>query len=196
MEHLTVGQAAEALGLSVPTVKRYIYNGTLKAAKLPGGQHRIPRSEVERLLSIGEPESIPDDATDAERTRVLEKWVTELQLEVERLGASLEVLSAACVRGFDLHRTPTPDRPAGSHTVAVLGPGCKRCEALYEMTKRVLAEMDAPGVTVEHVTDLNRIVEYGPLLTPALVVDGAVLLSGKTPNDRKLRALLAEALSS
>ncbi len=194
MEHLTVGQAADALGLSVPTVKRYIYHGTLKAAKLPGGQHRIPRSEIERLLAVGEPDEIPEDATDAERTRMLEKWVTELQLEVERIGGALEVLSAACVKGLDMPPTPVPERATGEHAVLVLGPGCKRCEALYEMTKRVLAEMNAPGVMLEHVTDLNRIVEHGPLLTPALVVDGVVLLSGKTPNERKLKALLSEAL--
>jgi excisionase family DNA binding protein len=46
MDYLTVSEAADVLQLSVPTIKRYIYEGKLKSTKLPGGQHRIARSET------------------------------------------------------------------------------------------------------------------------------------------------------
>ncbi|NLB97219.1 MAG: helix-turn-helix domain-containing protein [Armatimonadetes bacterium] len=56
MHYLTIAEAAEALHLSVPTIKRYIYEGKLRSTKLPGGQHRIPQSEIDRILS---PEAAP-----------------------------------------------------------------------------------------------------------------------------------------
>ena len=83
MEYMNLSEAAKALQLSVPTVKRYIYEGKLRSAKLPGGQHRIANSEIERLLSAGDqlPTGEAPAAADA-RVEVLERWVTDLQEEV------------------------------------------------------------------------------------------------------------------
>jgi molybdopterin-binding protein len=47
---LTARQAATALGISYPTVKNWIYSGKLKTVKTPGGHHRVPDSELDRLL--------------------------------------------------------------------------------------------------------------------------------------------------
>ena len=43
-------EAANILGISYPTIKQWIYRGQLKTAKTPGGHHRIPESEIDRLL--------------------------------------------------------------------------------------------------------------------------------------------------
>ncbi len=43
-------EAANILGVSYPTLKQWIYNGKLKTAKTPGGHHRVPESEIDRLI--------------------------------------------------------------------------------------------------------------------------------------------------
>jgi molybdopterin-binding protein len=43
-------EAAGILGISYPTLKQWIYNGKLKTAKTPGGHHRVPESEIDRLI--------------------------------------------------------------------------------------------------------------------------------------------------
>ena len=202
MRHLTVSEAAEALQLSVPTVKRYIYDGKLRSTKLPGGQHRIPEREIERLLPPEEPQ--PDEgaidsaaeATPEERLVVLERWVTELEADVERLSGALAVLSRYCSRVAeaepDEHRTRGP---LPQHEVLVLGPGCKRCVTLYELTARVLQEQGYGDVSIERTTDLDDIAAFGPVLTPGLVINGQLVLSGRVPSETTLKNLLARHLT-
>jgi molybdopterin-binding protein len=43
-------EAANILGISYPTLKQWIYQGKLKTAKTPGGHHRVPESEIDRLI--------------------------------------------------------------------------------------------------------------------------------------------------
>lgn len=54
-------EAANILGISYPTLKQWIYNGKITTAKTPGGHHRVPESEIDRLfpkkLNRGEIES-------------------------------------------------------------------------------------------------------------------------------------------
>ncbi len=71
----------------------------------------------------------------------------------------------------------------------ILGPGCKRCQQLAENTK---AAVDALGVQAEvvKVTDIQAIMGYGIMATPALVVDGQVRLSGRVATSDEIRDLL------
>jgi len=43
-------EAANILGVSYPTLKQWIYRGKIKTAKTPGGHHRVPESEIDRLI--------------------------------------------------------------------------------------------------------------------------------------------------
>jgi len=43
-------EAARILGISYPTLKQWIYRGKLRTAKTPGGHHRVPESEIDRLI--------------------------------------------------------------------------------------------------------------------------------------------------
>ncbi|MBI2820705.1 MAG: helix-turn-helix transcriptional regulator [Acidobacteria bacterium] len=52
-ELLRLQQAAKLLGVSYPTLKQWIYSGKVGSARTPGGHHRIPRSEIERLTGRG-----------------------------------------------------------------------------------------------------------------------------------------------
>lgn len=87
-------------------------------------------------------------------------------------------------------------QPPAQHTVTVLGPGCRRCDTLYERAVATLRELGRTDVAVGRETDLDRITSYGPILTPALVIDGVIVLSGSVPSPRTLRKLLTDRLTS
>ncbi len=74
--------------------------------------------------------------------------------------------------------------------IEVLGPGCYACDKLMEDLRDVLAQSDIQA-ELEHVRDPLRIAEYGLLATPALVVNGKVVCSGKRPRKGQLEALIA-----
>ncbi len=75
-------------------------------------------------------------------------------------------------------------------SIEILGPGCSNCRLLYERTRQAVREL---GLTceVEKITDLNVIVGYRILSTPALVVDGEVRLAGRVPSVEQLKQLLS-----
>jgi len=50
MELLHIAEAAQALGISYPTLKQWIYRGRIRSVKTAGGHHRIPRTEIDRVL--------------------------------------------------------------------------------------------------------------------------------------------------
>ncbi len=52
---LRVGDAAQRLGVSYPTLKQWIYKGTIRTVTTAGGHHRVSSSEIERFLSRGLP---------------------------------------------------------------------------------------------------------------------------------------------
>jgi small redox-active disulfide protein 2 len=73
--------------------------------------------------------------------------------------------------------------------VKVLGPGCSRCNQLEQDIMAVMNEMDLAG-TIEHVTDINAISEYGVMGTPALILNGKVMAVGSVPPKAKLKTWL------
>jgi small redox-active disulfide protein 2 len=74
--------------------------------------------------------------------------------------------------------------------IQVLGPGCRKCQVLYERAKHAAEEIGLP-CEVEKVTDIEKIVGFGVLSTPALVVDGALKLQGRVPTVSQLKEILA-----
>ena len=72
----------------------------------------------------------------------------------------------------------------------VLGTGCPKCVQLYEMTQQA-AEALGIEFTLSKVTDIDDILDYGVMMTPALVVDGQVKVAGKVPALDALKSLIA-----
>ncbi len=72
----------------------------------------------------------------------------------------------------------------------VLGTGCPTCDRLAEMTDEAARELGL-DYELEKVTEIDRIVEFGVVATPALVVDGEVKVSGGLPSSKELRAMIA-----
>jgi small redox-active disulfide protein 2 len=72
----------------------------------------------------------------------------------------------------------------------ILGTGCAKCNALMMATEKA-AQTLGLQYELEKVTDLNRIMSFGVMMTPALVVDGQVKVSGKVPSVDAIKAMLA-----
>ena len=73
--------------------------------------------------------------------------------------------------------------------IKILGPGCVRCQRLEQLTREVLAEL---GLTAEfeHVTEMNEIMAYPILGTPALVIDEQVKVAGRIPSKEEIAVWL------
>lgn len=74
--------------------------------------------------------------------------------------------------------------------IKILGTGCAKCKKLTEATE--LAAKDL-GLTynLEKITDLEQIMSYSVMSTPALVIDGVVKVAGRIPSHDDLKKLLA-----
>lgn len=74
--------------------------------------------------------------------------------------------------------------------IQILGTGCPKCKKLTEN-----AEAAAKTLGIEYeiqkVTDINDIMKFGVMLTPALVVDGKVKVVGKVPSPEEIKPMLA-----
>ena len=76
--------------------------------------------------------------------------------------------------------------------VQILGTGCPKCRALTANVERAVAELGLAAQVVK-VTDPSEIVARGVMLTPALVVNGEVLVVGKVSSPQDLKTLLGGA---
>lgn len=73
--------------------------------------------------------------------------------------------------------------------IEVLGAGCSKCHTLADLAQQVIAQ-DHLAAEVELVSDLKRIMSYGVLSTPTLVVDGKVKCAGRMPSADEIKGWL------
>ena len=73
--------------------------------------------------------------------------------------------------------------------IKILGAGCSNCKTLEKMTINALAEMNI-AADIEKVEDITKIISYGIMRTPGLVINGKVVLSGKVPTLKELKDLI------
>jgi small redox-active disulfide protein 2 len=76
--------------------------------------------------------------------------------------------------------------------IEVLGPGCQRCDLLYRNTQAAVARSGREAV-VEKVSDIAKMVEYGILATPGLVIDGKVACTGRVPAPEEIKGWIESA---
>lgn len=74
--------------------------------------------------------------------------------------------------------------------VQILGTGCAKCNHLMEVATQAGEEL-ALECEIEKVTDFMRFVDFGVMVTPALVVDGKVKVSGRVPSIEEMKQLLS-----
>jgi small redox-active disulfide protein 2 len=75
--------------------------------------------------------------------------------------------------------------------IQVLGSGCQKCEKLLQVTEQAVTELGL-GADIIKVTDLREIMELGVMMTPALVVDGKVKVSGRVPGVAEIKAIITQ----
>ena len=73
--------------------------------------------------------------------------------------------------------------------IEILGMGCPKCKMLYENAKKAVLEKNIQAEVLK-VEDMDKITEYGVMMTPALVVDGAVKTTGKVPSAEEIKKWL------
>ena len=72
----------------------------------------------------------------------------------------------------------------------ILGTGCPKCTKLAELTKQA-AESLGIDYQIEKVTEIAKIMEFGVMMTPGLVVDGDVKVAGKVPTVDEIKKMIA-----
>jgi len=73
--------------------------------------------------------------------------------------------------------------------IQILGSGCAKCRALTAVAEQAAKDLGLE-YEIEKVTDVARFADFGVMFTPALVVDGAVKMSGKVPSLDEARKVL------
>jgi len=74
--------------------------------------------------------------------------------------------------------------------IQILGPGCPKCKKLAENAEAAAKEL---GIEYElqKVTDINEIMKFGVMITPALAVDGEVKVVGKVADVSNIKEMLS-----
>ncbi len=73
--------------------------------------------------------------------------------------------------------------------IQVLGTGCQKCEKLAESAEAVAVALGI-DFELEKISDINQIMAFGVMLTPALAIDGEVKVVGKVPSTDEIKKLL------
>lgn len=79
--------------------------------------------------------------------------------------------------------------------IKVLGPGCAKCHSLEKTVKEAVAALNI-DVKIEEVKDMKEIMQYPILMTPGLVINGKVVMSGKVPSRAEVERYIKDALQA
>ena len=74
--------------------------------------------------------------------------------------------------------------------IQILGTGCPNCKKLAENAEIAVRQLGAE-YQIEKITDINEIMKFGIMMTPALAVDGQVKVIGKVLSSEQIKQLLA-----
>ena len=100
-----------------------------------------------------------------------------------------ELYEEALLREYRRSLGENVPEAGGPLVIRVFGVGCIRCEELMRRLMAVLVDTDIPA-DLQHVRDLNKIAELGPLSTPILTINGKVVSAGRVPPPKELKTLL------
>ncbi len=74
-------------------------------------------------------------------------------------------------------------------SIKILGTGCAKCTKLEELARKAVSELGIEA-EISKVKDVKDIMDYGVMITPALVVDGEVKAAGKLPSIEDIKEML------
>lgn len=74
--------------------------------------------------------------------------------------------------------------------IQILGTGCSKCQKLEDNARQAATEMNF-DFRIEKVKELEKIMAFGVMITPALVVNGTVKVAGKVPSPEEIKKMLS-----
>ncbi|HCF93747.1 MAG: thioredoxin family protein [Verrucomicrobiota bacterium] len=74
--------------------------------------------------------------------------------------------------------------------ILIYGTDCPKCRKMEEVVKQRLAELGHP-TDIEKITDMREIIDAGVMYTPALSIDGKVVVTGRVPSADELEELMS-----
>ena len=77
--------------------------------------------------------------------------------------------------------------------IEVLGTGCPKCKSLEKATREVVAQNNIDA-TITKVEDIMEIMNFNVMTTPALVVNGKVVVKGRIPSNDELKQILTNKI--
>ena len=156
-------------------------------------QIRINKSTIGIIGLKSVLEDMAEGYRDKPDTEVLEELLHRLGKKNYIPEKVKRSYAAAFLREFKkfMGRPYEEESPEGIE-IKVLGAGCVGCDMLERELMEVLAEMDL-AASLEHVTDIKQIGEYGVMGTPALIINGKVVSVGSIPPKNQIMRWLQKA---
>lgn len=77
--------------------------------------------------------------------------------------------------------------------IQILGTGCPKCKTLEKMTREVV-EQNGISAEISKVEDIMEIMKFNVMTTPAIVIDGKVVLKGRVPSANELKEILTNKI--
>lgn len=75
--------------------------------------------------------------------------------------------------------------------IEVLGTGCCKCKKTKEVVEKTLKQSGVEAEVIK-VEDIEKIMNYGVMVTPAVVIDGEIILAGKFPEEKDIRKWISQ----
>lgn len=73
--------------------------------------------------------------------------------------------------------------------IVILGTGCAKCKTLEKVTREAVSEMGIAAI-ISKEEDIVKIISYGIMSTPGLVINDRVVLSGRVPSPKEVKELI------
>lgn len=93
------------------------------------------------------------------------------------------------MRYTNKHTAPSGGRGGYMKKIRILGTGCPKCKKLFEVAQQAVNDFGIDA-EVSKVEDINDILGFGVMMTPALVVDGEVKVTGRVPRPEEVKTIL------
>jgi small redox-active disulfide protein 2 len=150
------------------------------------GGVKVGLADLDRILAQVASEPLDSDGVIAERLLELVRqsnYVTPSKAEEYKM---------ALLREFRRSSGEEVPSESGMFEIRVLGQGCPNCDRLMNEVRTMLAELGI-SACLEQVHDLKQMAGFGPVATPALVINGKMVSSGCVPQRRDLIRIVKEA---
>jgi len=76
--------------------------------------------------------------------------------------------------------------------IKILGSGCAKCQKLEENAKKAVKELGLKNVEVEHIYDIDKVIEMGVAMTPAIMFDDEIKAQGRIPEVEEIKNWLSQ----